>query len=400
MIKITGKYNIATVFTNKIDEVARKQIQELCNNEIYKDSNIAIMPDVHAGKSCTIGTTMTISNKVIPNAVGVDIGCGMEVTLIKEKQIDFNKLDQFIRKEIPFGRNVRLQEHLSARNIDLSNLRCYSKIKKIEQEYNAIGSLGGGNHFIEIDKDDSNNLYIVIHSGSRHLGNAVANYYQNEAYRTCNHNSLKDIKDKIALLKAQRRDKEIQNEILKMKNPANEFIPIDDAYCFNQLFDDYIHDMKIMQQYANLNRKVMMQMIINSMNLTLFETFTTIHNYIDTEHMILRKGAVSAQANEKLIIPINMKEGSLICIGKGNKDWNYSAPHGAGRLYSRREAKQLFTLEDYTSTMTGIYSTSISRNTLDECPMAYKNIDDIVDNIKPTVDIIKIIKPIYNFKAD
>lgn len=307
MIKITGKYNIATVFTNKIDEVARKQIQELCNNEIYKDSNIAIMPDVHAGKSCTIGTTMTISNKVIPNAVGVDIGCGIEVTLIKEKQIDFNKLDQFIRREIPFGRNVRLQEHLSARNIDLSNLRCYSKIKKIEQEYKAIGSLGGGNHFIEIDKDDSTNLYIVIHSGSRHLGNAVANYYQNEAYRTCNHNSLKDIKDKIALLKAQRRDKEIQNEILKMKNPANEFIPIDDAYCFNQLFDDYIHDMKIMQQYANLNRKVMMQMIINSMNLTPSETFTTIHNYIDTEHMILRKGAVSAQANEKLIIPINMK---------------------------------------------------------------------------------------------
>lgn len=399
MQEITGKFNKAKVYATTVEQNAYDQIENMCNMEIYKDNRIAIMPDVHAGAGCTIGTTMTLNGAVSPNMVGVDIGCGMEVCQIKEKEIDFDKLDKLIREEIPFGREVRTKTHPYSRDIDLYELKCSNKIKKLGKESWAIGSLGGGNHFIEVDKDDEGNLYIVVHSGSRHLGKRVAEVYQELAFKQCNGNSGEDVKELIENLKKEGRQKEIETILQNMKK-ERETVPKMYAYVSGELFTDYIHDMKIMQKFAVLNRKAMMDIIIEGMNLTVVDNFTTIHNYIDTENMILRKGAVSAQKGEKLLIPINMKEGSLICIGKGNPEWNCSAPHGAGRLFSRKEAFRRFTVEEFTKQMEGIYSTTVTASTLDECPMAYKNMDEIVKNIEPTTEIIKVIKPIYNFKAE
>lgn len=398
MIELNGKYNSAKVFTDVIDQGAISQIIELCNQPVSMNSNIAIMPDVHAGAGCTIGTTMTITDKIVPNLVGVDIGCGMETVKLKEKHIELQKLDKLIYEKIPSGFDVRDKAHRYNDKICLTDLYCYEHINPIRAE-RSIGTLGGGNHFIEADKGEDGSIYIVIHSGSRHLGVETAKYYQEEAYKRLNGSSKKDIDELIARMKSDGREKQIQSEITKLKNTKFTDVPKHLAYCEGELFEQYIHDMKIVQQFAMLNRQAMMDEIIKGMHLHVAEQFTTIHNYIDTETMILRKGAVSAQAGEKLLIPINMRDGSLICTGKGNPDWNCSAPHGAGRLMSRSKAKQSFTVSEFKKQMNGIYTTSVNAQTLDECPMAYKSIDDIIGNIGDTAEINEIIKPVYNFKA-
>lgn len=397
MIELQGKYNSAKVFTDIIDSASIAQIIELCSQEFTVGEKIRMMPDVHAGMGCVIGTTMTVSDKIVPNLVGVDIGCGMETVRIKEKHIELSQLDKLIYAKIPSGFAIRSTPHKLNEEVDLCSLKCAEKID-LRRSERSLGSLGGGNHFIEADKGE-NGIYIVIHSGSRHLGVEVAKYYQEEGYRQLNHAGDEAIRQLIESLKAQGRQTEIRRELKKLENTKRTKIPKHLAYVSGQLFKDYIHDMKIVQKYAVLNRKAMMDEIMKGMKLTVTEQFTTIHNYIDTDNMILRKGSVSAQAGEKLIIPINMRDGSLICIGKGNPDWNFSAPHGAGRLMSRGEAKQSFTVSEFKKQMWGIYTTSVGKGTLDECPMAYKGMNDILDNIGETADIYEIIKPIYNFKA-
>jgi len=398
MLELNGKYASCKVFTEVIDQSAISQLINLLNQPMAQGQSIRIMPDVHAGAGCTIGTTMTITDKAVPNLVGVDIGCGMEVIRVKESHIELQKLDKLIYEKIPSGFNVRKTAHRYNNEIDLTELYCYGQINH-DRAVLSLGSLGGGNHFIEANKGEDGSIYIVIHSGSRHLGVETASYYQNEAYRRLNGSSKKDIDELVARLKAEGKEKSIQSEITKLKNTKHTDVPKELAYCEDELFEQYIHDMKIVQQFAMLNRKAMMDEIIKGMKLHVVEQFTTIHNYIDTENMILRKGAVSAQAGEKLLIPINMRDGSLICIGKGNPDWNCSAPHGAGRLMSRAAAKESFTVSEFKKQMNGIYTTSVSSATLDECPMAYKTMEDIVNNIGDTVEIVKTIKPIYNFKA-
>lgn len=398
MFELNGKYNTAKVYATIIDDDSSRQIIELCSQKFAEGEKIRIMPDVHAGAGCTIGTTMTVSDKIVPNLVGVDIGCGMETVRLKETHIELQKLDKLIYAKIPSGFNIRSKPHRYAEKIDLAKLWCFEHINADRAE-KSLGTLGGGNHFIEADKGSDGSIYIVIHSGSRHLGLETAKYYQNEGYRQLNRSSQKEINELIAEMKAQGREKQIQKELKKLENVKRTDIPKHLAYVEGKLFDDYIHDMKIVQEYAMLNRQAMMDEIIKGMGLHVTEQFTTVHNYIDTENMILRKGAVSAQAGEKLLIPINMRDGSLICIGKGNPEWNCSAPHGAGRLMSRSEAKQSFTVSEYKKQMNGIFTTSVNQSTLDECPMAYKDMNAILDNIGETADVADIIKPIYNFKA-
>ena len=397
MIELQGKYNKAKVFTDVIDSASVAQIIELCSQEFTVGEQIRMMPDVHAGMGCVIGTTMTVSDRIVPNLVGVDIGCGMETVRIKEKHIELSQLDKLIYSKIPSGFAIRSVPHKLNEEIDICSLKCAEKID-LRRAERSLGTLGGGNHFIEADKGE-NGIYIVIHSGSRHLGVEVAKYYQEEGYRQLNRAGKDAVNELIGSLKAQGRQTEICRELKKLENTKRTAIPKPLAYVSGQLFKDYIHDMKIVQRYAALNRRAMMDEIVKGMKLTVEEQFTTIHNYIDTDNMILRKGSVSAQAGEKLIIPINMRDGSLICIGKGNPDWNYSAPHGAGRLMSRGEAKQSFTVSEFKKQMSGIYTTSVGKGTLDECPMAYKGMNDILDNIGDTADIYETIKPIYNFKA-
>ena len=394
---IKGKYNSAIIYTDKIDDGAIKQVQDMCDFEAFEGLKMRIMPDVHAGTSCTIGTTMTIKNKIVPNMVGVDIGCGMDVVQLAEKEINLPALDEIINKLIPAGMNHRETPHPYASKINLKELCCYRKINE-NLALRSIGSLGGGNHFIEVDKDDNGTLYLVVHSGSRHLGQEVAEYYQQEAYKQMSGNAQYQINNTIRSLKEQGKEKEIQKTIKTMQENKADISP-EMAYVSDILFDNYIHDMKIVQEFAVLSRKAMIEVIVKGLNLTVVDSFTTIHNYIETNNMILRKGAVSANLGEKLLIPINMRDGSLICVGKGNEEWNYSAPHGAGRLLSRGKAKATLSMEDFIKQMEGIYTTSVNRSTLDESPMAYKSIEDIIDNIKPTVDILKHIIPIYNFKS-
>lgn len=362
MIEIQGRYNTAICYTDILGSAAFAQILEVCNIEAFAQNTIRIMPDVHAGKGCTIGTTMTITDKIVPGMVGVDIGCGMETIRLSDKVLDLDALDAAIR---------------------------------------SIGTLGGGNHFIEVDRDDEGYLYLVIHSGSRHLGCEVADYYQEEGYRALCGNAHYQLDEVIATLKAQGRTGEIQPTIqaLKKKRSMNTSMSRDLAYVEGILFDNYIHDMKIVQHFATLNRRAMAYEIMTALGLEEAERFTTIHNYIDTDAMILRKGAVSARAGEKLLIPINMRDGSLICIGKGNTDWNCSAPHGAGRLMSRGTARAQLSMEEYEMEMEGIYTTCVGPHTLDESPMAYKPMDEIIAQIHPTAHILARIKPIYNFKA-
>ena len=398
MIELKGKYNEAKIFTDVVDEASIAQVLLLLNQEFVSESKIRLMPDIHAGAGCTIGTTMTITDKVVPNLVGVDIGCGMETIKIKESHIELQKLDKLIYDKIPSGFNVREKTHKYFDEVNLEDLFCMKHID-IKRAEKSLGTLGGGNHFIEANKDDEGNIYIVIHSGSRHLGLEVANYYQEEGYQLLNGSSKKDVENLIANLKAEGREREIQKSITLLKNTKRTNIPKQLAYVSEELFEQYIHDMKIVQEYAKLNRQAMMDEIIKGMKIHVVDQFTTIHNYIDTETMILRKGAVSAKKDEKLLIPINMRDGSLICVGKGNDDWNQSAPHGAGRLMSRSAAKESFTVSEFKKQMSGIYTTSVNKDTLDECPMAYKGMNDIMNNIGDTVEIVKIIKPIYNFKA-
>lgn len=398
MIELKGKYGEAKIFTDVVDEAAVAQVLLLLNQEFIEGSTVRLMPDIHAGAGCTVGTTMTITDKIVPNLVGVDIGCGMETVKIKEKHIELQKLDKLIYEKIPSGFNIRDKAHRFFKDFPLEELYCYKEINPIRAE-KSLGTLGGGNHFIEADKNDEGDIYIVIHSGSRHLGLEVANYYQNEGYNALNGSSKKDIELLISDLKAQGKEKSIQKAIKTLKNTKTTNIPKQLAYVEGELFDRYIHDMKIVQEFAELNRQAMTEEILKGMKLHPEEQFTTIHNYIDTKKMILRKGAVSAQEGERLLIPINMRDGSLICKGKGCKDWNCSAPHGAGRLMSRAGAKQSFTVSEFKKQMEGIYTTSVGADTLDECPMAYKGIEDIVNNIGETAEITEIIKPIYNFKA-
>ncbi|MDO5558331.1 MAG: RtcB family protein [Oscillospiraceae bacterium] len=397
MFTLNGKYSEAKVYTDVIDEAAIAQIITLCNQPVSENSSIRIMPDVHAGSNCTVGTTMTITDKAIPGLVGVDIGCGMETVLLKEKHIEPGKLNRIIYEKIPSGFNIRTTPHRYAARIDLTRLYCYKNINPLRAE-NSIGTLGGGNHFIEADKG-RDGIYLIIHSGSRHLGVETAKYYQDEAYRRLNMSAQTDIDVLIKKLKSEGKASRIEDEVKKLVNTKRTDIQKNLAYAQGELFEQYLHDMKIVQEFAMLNRQAMMDEIIKNMGLHVRESFTTVHNYIDTDSMILRKGAVSAKSGQKLLIPVNMRDGSLLCTGKGNKDWNFSAPHGAGRLMSRSQAKQSFTVSEYKKQMTGIYTTSVNAGTLDECPMAYKSMDDIISNIGDTVEINEIIKPVYNFKA-
>ena len=398
MIKISGKHNTAICYTNTLEDVAEKQIREVCNQEEFSECKIRIMPDVHAGKGCTIGTTMTITDKVVPGMVGVDIGCGMETVKIAEREIDFAQLDAVIREFIPCGFEIREEAHPLHQNVDLGKLRCIKEVNVNRAKF-SIGTLGGGNHFIELGANDAGELYLVVHSGSRHLGCEVADFYQDEGYRALCGNAKHQITETIEKLKQEGRFQEIQSTVEALKKQNHIDLPKDLAYVEGNLFEDYMHDMKIVQHFAMLNRQAMIEVILEHMKLTEVERFTTIHNYIDTDEMILRKGAVSAKAGEKILIPINMKDGSLICVGKGNPDWNFSAPHGAGRLMSRSMALRQLDMEQYKSEMAGVFSTCVVEETLDESPMAYKRITEIMMHIVPTVEVVEQIRPIYNFKA-
>lgn len=398
MLEIRGEYNTAKVFTDVVDEASIAQVIQLCNQAFTQGSRIRLMPDIHAGAGCTVGTTMTITDKVVPNLVGVDIGCGMETIRLRETHIELQKLDKLIRARIPSGFAIRERVHHYQEQIDLRELACYAHINAPRAE-KSLGTLGGGNHFIELDRDDDGRYYLVIHSGSRHLGLEVAEYYQGEGYKQLNGCSAADERALIASLKAQGRDREIQKALKALKGTKRTSIPKPLAYVSGELFDQYIHDMRIVQTFARLNRQAMADEIVKGMGLHAEDSFTTIHNYIDTDAMILRKGAVSAKAGERLLIPINMRDGSLLCVGKGNADWNMSAPHGAGRLMSRAQAKQSFTVSEYKRQMEGIYTTSVNKATLDECPMAYKRMEDILDNIGETVTVEQVIRPVYSFKA-
>ncbi|MGI6364764.1 MAG: RtcB family protein [Bacillota bacterium] len=391
MLEITGKHNTAIVFTDNVEASAARQIQELCDQEFVQGSKIRIMPDVHTGAGCTIGTTMTITDKVVPNLVGVDIGCGIEVCQLADRRLELHKLDKLIRERIPSGFAIRDREHSFNAEIDLDQLRCRKHVN-LQRARLSIGTLGGGNHFIEVNKDSKDNLYLVIHSGSRHLGLQVANFYQGEAYRELTRGAELDESEEI-------QGKQTKKASKKRKAKGSTKIPKALAYASGNLFRDYIHDMKIIQRFAHLNRRAMVREIVRGMKLEVAEQFTTIHNYIDTDNMILRKGAVSAQKGEKLLIPINMRDGSMICLGKGNSDWNFSAPHGAGRVMSRTQARTSLTMGQYRETMEGIFTTSVNKDTLDECPLAYKPMEEIIANVKDTVEILEIISPIYNFKA-
>lgn len=394
MIELKGKYNTAKVFTDNIEQTAISQIVDLCNQEFISGSKIRIMPDAHAGAGCTIGTTMTITDKVVPNLVGVDIGCGMYCVKLKEKEIDFGLLDNVIRKYIPNGQNIRESEHKMSKEVNIKNLKCINNIS-YDRAMKSIGTLGGGNHFIEVNKDSKGNLYLVIHSGSRYLGKQVAEHYQELGYKKLTDNRTAK-EELVKKLKAEGREKDIQKELKKLPNiKINKQL----AYVEGENLDNYLNDMKITQEYARINRVAMAEEILKHTGLNIDESFTTIHNYIDVDNKILRKGAISAKLGEKVIIPVNMRDGSIIAIGKGNKDWNESAPHGAGRLMSRSKAKQSVGLDEFKDSMKHVWTTSVNEYTIDESPMVYKPIDEIIDNIKDTVEIIDIIKPLYNFKA-
>ena len=372
------------------------QILELCDQEFTKGTKIRIMPDTHAGAGCTIGTTMTITDKIVPNLVGVDIGCGMEVAVIDKNkaEVNFDQLDEVIRKHIPSGFSTResSQFHPYSKRVDFRNVVAPFNLKRAKS---SVGTLGGGNHFVELNEMDDK-IVLVIHSGSRNLGKQIAEHYQNLAYNELLslHQERQGLIDE---LKAAGRESEIEETLKALKRP---YVKKDLAYLQGKSFEHYMNDMKIAQHYALLNRKAMVEEITSRMRWNISESFTTIHNYIDMEQMILRKGAISARKDEKVIIPMNMRDGSIIAIGKGNKDWNESAPHGAGRLMSRTKAKELVSLEQFKDVMKDVWTTSVNESTLDESPMAYKPMEDIVKHTDDTIEIVQVIKPLYNFKAN
>ena len=399
MIEIKGKINTAICYAKVVEDEAVAQIRRMCDYDFTENSIIRIMPDVHAGKGCTIGTTMTVHGKAVPNIVGVDIGCGMYTINIGKGEIDFAKLDAAAHF-VPSGKNVweGRQE-----KFDLEALRCYRQLKNTKRLERSLGTLGGGNHFIEVDRASDGTNYLVIHTGSRNLGKQVAEIYQQLAIDL--NKGMEDYFDRrdeiIRTYKVQGRRKEIQKALEEISIDKKETtIPEDLCYLYGRFFDDYIHDIEICQQFATRNREKIAEILIDRAGLVAGEAFHTIHNYIDTDEMILRKGAIAAHKGEKVLIPINMRDGSILAVGKGNPDWNYSAPHGAGRLMSRKQAKEKLDMTEYQQTMSGIYTTSVNESTIDEAPMAYKSMDDIISVIDETVDIIEILKPVYNFKAN
>lgn len=400
MIEIIGQFNTAMCFATTVGDNAAEQIRAVCDTEAFASSKIRIMPDVHAGKGCTIGTTMTVTDKIVPSMVGVDIGCGMYTVYLGNIDIDFERVDEAAHS-IPCGREVwegRIER------FDLTLLRCYRNLKHAPRLERSLGTLGGGNHFIEIDVDEKGGKYLVIHSGSRNLGTQVAEFYQQIAVdlNAGKEDYFRRREEIIRTYKEQDRRGEIQTTIKALEkeyNAKKPTLPHDLCYLYGSFMEDYLHDVNICQKFAERNRTKMAEIILERLGRTAVEAFQTIHNYIDVNEMILRKGAVSAKAGEKLLIPINMRDGSLICIGKGNEDWNCSAPHGAGRLLSRSAAFERLTMAEYEAEMAGIYSTCVVPDTLDESPMAYKSMDEIVENIEPTAEIVCRIKPIYNFKA-
>ena len=394
--------NNLKIFTDNVEQEALEQINTLLEQEAFKNCKVRIMPDVHAGKGCVIGFTADLGNKVIPNIVGVDIGCGMLTVKLGNIDIDFDKLDKAIRKRVPSGRDVH--EGRIVRFKQLQNLHCYRQLKDAKRLERSIGTLGGGNHFIEIDIDDDNNKYLIIHTGSRNLGKQVAEYYQNLAIELMQgKDKLYEMQNKlIKEYKEQDRRKEIQEAIKELHrkynpNPLN--IPKELCYLTGEYRQMYLDDMAICQEFASLNRMTIAESILDEMKWNTIGGFETIHNYIDLESNIVRKGAISAKDKEKVLIPINMRDGCIIGYGKGNEDWNCSAPHGAGRIMSRSKAKEIVSLEEFEKSMDGIYTTSVNESTIDESPMVYKTMNEIVENIEGTVYIYKIIKPVYNFKA-
>ena len=420
------------IFTDDIEQEAIDQINELLDQEAFKDSKIRIMPDVHAGKGCVIGFTGNLGDKVIPNIVGVDIGCGMLCVELGNIDLDLERLDKIIREYVPSGFEVH--DERKYKFLELQDLKCYRELKDTKRLERSIGTLGGGNHFIEIDIDENNNKYLVIHTGSRNLGKQVAEYYQELANQLCNYN-IGEYKEKqqklIKTYKEQGKKQEIQSALMELKEEYkidHNKIPKDLAYLEGQYREDYLHDMKICQEFAKDNRLcISKQILCNYFELPYYEGyksvrlrkkamsacdwytqdmvekdfwyFETIHNYISFEDNIVRKGAISAKKGEMVLIPMNMRDGCIIGVGKGNDDWNQSAPHGAGRIMSRMKAKETFNLDEYKESMKDIYTTTVNENTIDEAPFVYKPMQEIIDNIGDTVDIIKIIKPIYNFKA-
>ncbi|NLG24959.1 MAG: RtcB family protein, partial [Clostridiales bacterium] len=352
-MEIRGRHNAAVVYAQSIDPSAQRQIEAMCDQEFLAGSRIRIMPDVHAGAGCTIGTTMTIADAVVPNFVGVDIGCGMETARLAQRRVEPNRLDRVIREGIPSGFAVRDKPHPMGEEIDLGGLRC-ARAVKLDRAYRSIGRLGGGNHFIEVGRGEDGELYLVVHSGSRHLGVEIAQYYQEQGYRQLSGASDQRQKALVRRLKAEGRGREIPDALRALReSPAAPDVPRAMAYVSGALMDDYLHDMRLAQRFADLNRRAMVREIVRALKLDIAQQFTTVHNYIDLDAMVLRKGAVSAREGERLLIPINMRDGSLICVGKGNADWNCSAPHGAGRLMSRAEANQRFTVSEFKKQMAG-----------------------------------------------
>lgn len=399
-IEIKGKVNTAICYARVVEDEAIEQIRRMCDYIITEGSRIRIMPDVHAGKGCTVGTTMTINDKAVPNIVGVDIGCGMYTVSLGKVDIDFEKVDEAAHY-IPSGMDVweGRQERF-----DLTKLNCYRYLRDSRRLERSLGTLGGGNHFIEIDETGDGNKYLIVHSGSRNLGKQVAEYYQRMAMNLDRgYGDYLEKRDEIIRsYKEQGRKSEIQSALKDLHWQVYESktsIPDDLCYLSDKYLAEYLHDVEICQNFAKRNRELMAEIILERTGLTSLEAFHTIHNYIDVDEMILRKGAIAAHSGEKVLIPINMRDGSVLAVGKGNPEWNYSAPHGAGRLMSRTAAKNNLSLDEYKEMMKGVYSTSINENTLDEAPMAYKRLEDIIDVIKESVDIIEVMKPIYNFKA-
>ncbi|MBP3475084.1 MAG: RtcB family protein [Lachnospiraceae bacterium] len=398
MIEIKGKVNTALCYAKIVESEAIEQIRRMCDYDFTQGSKIRIMPDVHAGKGCTIGTTMTVTDKAVPNIVGVDIGCGMYTVNLGKADIDFARLDEAAHY-IPSGMHVwegRMER------FDLTELKCYRSLKNTKYLERSLGTLGGGNHFIEVDQAEDGTKYLVIHSGSRNLGKQVADIYQRLAIEL--HSGKEEYFKKrdalIAEYKAAGRRNGIQAALKELVWEHKDcMIPDDLCYLYGTYFEDYLHDVEICQCFAKRNREKIAEVIFERTGMTAGEAFHTIHNYIDTDEMILRKGAIAAHKGEKVLIPINMRDGSVLAVGKGNPDWNYSAPHGAGRLMSRSKAKEILSLEEYENVMAGVYTTSVNEATLDEAPMAYKSLEDIIDVIRESVDVIDVMKPIYNFKA-
>lgn len=394
------------IFTKNVEKEAVDQIELLLAQDAFKDCKVRIMPDVHAGKGCVIGFTADLGDKVIPNIVGVDIGCGMLCVSLGQTDIDFEKLDNVIRSYVPSGRDVH--DGRTIRFDELQELKCYRELRDTKRLERSIGTLGGGNHFIEVDVAEDGYKYLVIHTGSRNLGKQVADYYQNLAFELMSgKDKLYEEQDRlIKEYKSAGRKSEIQSAIAELHRnfkAVNPNIPKDLCYLEGKYREDYLHDMRICQKFAYMNRVMIAQIICNHMgwgvDADMPDYFECIHNYIDHDSNIVRKGAISAKYGEKVLIPINMRDGCIIGTGKGNEDWNCSAPHGAGRVMSRTKAKELVSLEEFEKAMDGIYTTSVNQSTIDESPMAYKTLDEIVENIKDTVDVLAIIKPVYNFKA-